>query len=64
MGFGYKKIDTIKHQLIINLEQAMGIEPTSQPWQGRVLAVVLRLHVKILYHIFTQNQTIFLKKIY
>lgn len=23
----------------------MGIEPTSQPWQGRVLAVVLHLHL-------------------
>ena len=22
----------------------MGIEPTSQPWQGRVLTVVLHLH--------------------
>ena len=28
-----------------HMEQAMGIEPTSQPWQGRVLAVVLRLHL-------------------
>lgn len=26
------------------MEQVMGIEPTSQPWQGHVLAVVLHLH--------------------
>ena len=26
-----------------HLEQVMGIEPTSQPWQGRVLTVVLHL---------------------
>ena len=27
-----------------SMEQVMGIEPTSQPWQGHVLAVVLHLH--------------------
>ena len=24
----------------------MGIEPTSQPWQGRIIAVILHLHIK------------------
>lgn len=28
-----------------SMEQVMGIEPTSQPWQGRVLAVVLHLQI-------------------
>lgn len=27
-----------------SLEQVSGIEPPSQPWQGRVLADVLHLH--------------------
>ena len=26
------------------LEQVMGIEPTSQPWQGRIITVILHLH--------------------
>lgn len=27
------------------MEQVSGIEPPSQPWQGRILTVVLHLHV-------------------
>ena len=30
---------------LYGVEQVMGIEPTSQPWQGRVLTVVLHLHL-------------------
>ena len=37
LGFGYKKIDAIKHQLINNLEQVMGIGPTLLAWKARVL---------------------------
>ena len=32
------------------MEQVMGVEPTSHPWQGRVLAIVLHLQQIILYH--------------
>ena len=27
-----------------HMEQVMGIEPTSQPWQGRIITVILHLH--------------------
>ena len=32
-----KKIDAIKHQLINNLEQMMGIGPTQSAWKAEVL---------------------------
>lgn len=31
--------------VLIHLEQMKGVEPSSQPWQGRVLAVKPHLHV-------------------
>ena len=32
----------------------MGIEPTSQPWQGRVLTIVLLRHIVYASNIITQ----------
>lgn len=39
----HKNTQTSKVWVIVSMEQVMGIEPTSQPWQGHVLAVVLHL---------------------
>ena len=44
----------------------MGIEPTSQPWQGRVLTIVLLRHLVYASNIIAQlirNASINLKKI-
>ena len=38
-----KPIKWVKFQM----EQVNGIEPSSQPWQGRILAAVLHLHYVI-----------------
>lgn len=52
-NFNNKKIDPVLKsiyiiksiaRLFIFLEQVSGIEPPSQPWQGRILTVVLHLH--------------------
>ena len=34
---------TIKVRFLSIMEQVNGIEPSSQPWQGRILAAVLHL---------------------
>ena len=36
------------------MEPQMGIEPTSQPWQGRVLTIVLLRHIVYASNIITQ----------
>ena len=41
-----------------NLERAMGIEPTSQPWQGRVLPLN---HARALYLLILAKITRFFK---
>ena len=64
MGFGHKKIDTIKHQLINNLEQMRGVKPPSQPWQGRILIVEPHLQRIYIHYIkkILKNQPFLLKK--
>lgn len=41
----FKKLLKFKSFKKSKLEQVSGIEPPSQPWQGRILTVVLHLHV-------------------
>lgn len=35
------------------MEQMTGIEPASQPWQGRILAIVL--HLQVTYYIILEK---------
>ena len=37
------------------LEQATRIELASQPWQGYIITIILRLHVFIYYQIYINN---------